>query len=70
MAELQTTYSDTIAAGYPGMVVNGETSNRITRTIETAAGVGYEVHGRRVDVPGTVALHEVYGRRHVGLSHV
>jgi hypothetical protein len=41
MAELQTTYSDTIAAGYPGMVANGETSNRISRTIETAAGIGF-----------------------------
>jgi hypothetical protein len=38
MAELQTTYSNTIAKGYAGMVANGETSNRITRTIEDAAG--------------------------------
>lgn len=41
MAELQTTYSDTIAAGYPGMIANGETSNRITRTCEIAAGIGF-----------------------------
>lgn len=41
MAELQTTYSDTIAVGYAGMVANGETSNRITRTIEGAAGIGF-----------------------------
>lgn len=41
MAELQTAYSDTIAAGFPGMVANGETSNRITRTIEDAAGIGF-----------------------------
>lgn len=41
MAALQTTFSDTIAKGYPGMVANGETSNRITRTIEDAAGVAF-----------------------------
>src|SRR3954471_19616551 len=43
MAELQTTYSNTIAHGYAGMVANGETSNRITRTIEDAAGVGFGI---------------------------
>lgn len=41
MAELQTTYSDNLAKGYPGMVANGETSNRISRTCETAAGIGF-----------------------------
>lgn len=41
MAELQTSYTDTVAAGFPGMVANGETSNRITRTIESAAGIGF-----------------------------
>jgi hypothetical protein len=41
MAELQTTYSDTIAAGFPGMVANGETSNRISRTVEDAAGIAF-----------------------------
>ena len=41
MAELQTTYSDTVAKGYAGMVANGEEGNRITRTLETAAGVGF-----------------------------
>lgn len=41
MAELQTSYSNTIAKGYPGMVANGETSNRITRTCEDAAGIGF-----------------------------
>lgn len=41
MSILQSTFSDTIAAGYPGMIVNGETSNRITRTCETAAGIGF-----------------------------
>jgi hypothetical protein len=43
MAQLQTTYSNTIAKGYPGMVASGETSNRISRTIEDAAGVGFGV---------------------------
>lgn len=41
MAELQTTYTDTVTKGYPGMVANGETSNRITRTMESAAGVAF-----------------------------
>lgn len=41
MAELQTTYSDNLAKGYPGMVANGETSNRISRTCETAAGIAF-----------------------------
>ena len=41
MAEVQTTYSDTIANAYAGMVASGETSNRITRTCETAAGIGF-----------------------------
>lgn len=43
MAELQTSYTDGIAAGYPGMVANGETSNRITRTCEDAAGIPFGV---------------------------
>ncbi len=43
MAELQTTYADTIAKGFPGMVANGETSNRISRTVEPAAGIAFGV---------------------------
>lgn len=39
MAELQTSYTETVPVGYPGMVANGETSNRITRTCEDAAGI-------------------------------
>jgi hypothetical protein len=41
MAELQTTYSNTIAKGYAGMVASGETSNRISRTCEDAAGIAF-----------------------------
>lgn len=41
MAELQTTYATTLAAGYPGMVANGETSNRISRTCEDSGGIGF-----------------------------
>ena len=41
MAELQTTYTDTVANGYPGMVANGETSNRITRTCEDSGGIAF-----------------------------
>jgi hypothetical protein len=41
MAELQTTYTETIAPAFAGMIANGETSNRITRTVETAGGIGF-----------------------------
>jgi hypothetical protein len=41
MAELQTTYSNTIAHGYAGMVADGETSNRITRTLEDSAALAF-----------------------------
>lgn len=43
MPELQTSYTGTVAKGYPGMVASGETSNRISRTVETAAGIGFGV---------------------------
>ena len=41
MAIYQDTYLDTLAVGYPGMVANGETSNRITRTIKDAGGIAF-----------------------------
>lgn len=41
MAVNQDTYATTLAAAYPGMVANGETSNRISRTCEDAAGIGF-----------------------------
>ena len=41
MAELQTTYATTLASGYAGIIANGETSNRITRTNEDSAGIGF-----------------------------
>lgn len=41
MAVLQSNYTETVAKGYPGMVANGETSNRITRTVEDAAGIAF-----------------------------
>ena len=43
MAEVQTSYSENLAVGYPGMVANGETSNRISRTVEDTAGIGFGV---------------------------
>jgi hypothetical protein len=43
MAEVQTTYSEDLAVGYPGMIANGETSNRITRTCEDAGGIPFGV---------------------------
>lgn len=41
MAEVQTTYTENMAPGYPGMVANGEIGNRISRTCEDAAGIGF-----------------------------
>lgn len=40
MPELQTTYGD-IAKGYPGMVADGETSNRISRSNELSTGIAF-----------------------------
>ena len=41
MAIAQSTYTDEIAKGYPGMVANGETSNRISRIVEQSGGIGF-----------------------------
>lgn len=41
MAELQTSYTGVLAKGHAGMIANGETSNRISRTCEDAAGIGF-----------------------------
>lgn len=41
MAEVQTTYSESFDRGFAGMIANGEDSNRITRTIEDAGGIGF-----------------------------
>lgn len=41
MTELQTTYTETVAPAYPGMVANGETSNRFSRTVENSGGIGF-----------------------------
>lgn len=41
MAVLQTVYTDQVAPGFAGMVANAETSNRITRTNEDAAGLPF-----------------------------
>lgn len=38
---IQSTYSSALAAGFAGMVMNGEESNRISRTIEDAAGIAF-----------------------------
>jgi hypothetical protein len=43
MAEAQTTYSTNLDAGFPGMIANGETSNRISRTCEDAGGIPFGV---------------------------
>lgn len=41
MAVNQSVYADYPAVAYAGMVANGETSNRISRTCEDAAGIGF-----------------------------
>lgn len=38
---VQSTYTSNIPVGYPGMVANGETSNRPSRTVEDAAGIAF-----------------------------
>jgi hypothetical protein len=61
MAVNQDTYLTNLAAAYAGMVANGETSNRITRTCEVAAGIGFGKvvfrgsgdHGCTTDQTGT-----------------
>lgn len=41
MPVLQSNFTETVAIGYDGMVVDGETSNRITRTCEDAGGIPF-----------------------------
>ncbi|WP_069338337.1 structural cement protein Gp24 [Sphingobium yanoikuyae] len=43
MAVNQDTYTDMLAPAYAGMVANGETSNRISRTCEDSAGIPFGV---------------------------
>lgn len=38
---IQSTYLQGPARGFPGMIVNGEDSNRISRTVEDAAGIAF-----------------------------
>lgn len=41
MPVVQSTYATGFAAGFPGQVANGETSNRISRIVEDAAGIAF-----------------------------
>ena len=41
MAVLQSTYATGMADGFPGMIANGETSNRVSRTVEDASGIAF-----------------------------
>lgn len=41
MPVVQSTYATAIPNGFPGQVANGETSNRISRTCEDAAGIAF-----------------------------
>lgn len=38
---VQSAYATSYATGYAGMVANGETSNRISRTVETSGGAPF-----------------------------
>lgn len=38
---IQSTYAEDYPKGYPGMVANGEKSNRISRTVESSAGAAF-----------------------------
>lgn len=41
MPVVQSTYSNTLTKGLPGQIANGETSNRISRTVEDSAGIAF-----------------------------
>lgn len=41
MAVVQTVYSEIMLPGLPGQVANGEAANRISRTVEDAAGLAF-----------------------------
>jgi len=41
MAIAQNTYPADYTKGLPGMVANGETSNRISRTVDESGGIGF-----------------------------
>jgi len=41
MAIVQNSYTDAPPIGFPGMIANGEASNRISRTVEDAAGIAF-----------------------------
>jgi hypothetical protein len=43
MPELQTSYATSLVKGYAGMVADGQTSNRISRTVETSAGAAFGI---------------------------
>lgn len=41
MPVVQSTYSNSFLAGRPGQIANGETGNRISRTVEDSAGIPF-----------------------------
>lgn len=41
MPNLQPTYTTGYAVGFPGMIANGEDSNRLSRTVEDTAGIAF-----------------------------
>ncbi|MGL4640515.1 MAG: structural cement protein Gp24 [Shewanella sp.] len=41
MAVVQTNYANDLVKGYAGMIANGEEGNRISRTNEDVAGIGF-----------------------------
>jgi hypothetical protein len=41
MSVTQNSYTETLTVGTPGMVANGEASNRISRSVEDSAGIAF-----------------------------
>lgn len=41
MAVVQSTYASALPVGYAGMIADGETSNRISRTVEDSTAIGF-----------------------------
>lgn len=70
MAIVQSTYTENLPVGYAGMVANGETSNRISRTIEDAGGIGFgRAAFRGTDDQGCTATPTAGGLLGITIAH-
>lgn len=71
MPTVQSTFNNDFAVGYPGMVANGETSNRISRTIADAAGIGFGVAAfRHASEPHSITGDVQAGAKLLGVTIV